>query len=231
MIIAIDGKVATGKSTVAKGVAKALGFISFDTGAMYRCFTWGILRHKINPDSTEDLKKYLSNFSFGIQRDGSEVHYFVEGNDVTRDIRQEGVTALVSQISALPFIRETLVEVQRTWAQGFNAVFEGRDIGTVVFPKADLKIFLTATAEERAKRRLEEWRAKNPREAKGYTLERMVEEINERDVRDSTREVSPLKKADDAVEIDTTGMTPEAVIREVVGLARKRMGASPRKQH
>ena len=219
MIIAIDGKVATGKSSVAKEVARRLAFIYFDTGAMYRSFTWGVLDQKIDPQDIEGLKKYLASFEFDIRIINGEKRYFVMGKDVSEAIRQPRVTGLVSEVSAYPFVREKLVEIQREWAKGVNAVFEGRDIGTVVFPDADLKIFLTASPEIRAKRRLEEWQVKYPEQAESYTLDKMIEEVNKRDSMDSTRETSPLKRAENAIEIDTSTMTIDDVVSKIVSLS------------
>jgi cytidylate kinase len=221
MIVAIDGKVATGKSSVAKGVAHKLGLIYFDTGAMYRCFTWAILKHGIQPDDLASIKNYLKDFNFEIRVKDGEKRYFVEGEDVSEQIRQEKVTSLVSPIASIPFIREKLVEIQRSWAKDVNAIFEGRDIGTVVFPNADFKIFLTASSEIRAQRRLKEWEKKFPEEAAKTSFEKMLQEINQRDFSDSTRKNSPLKMAKDAIEIDTSNMTLEEVIDKVVSIVKK----------
>lgn len=212
MIITIDGPIATGKSSIAKALAKEIGYIYFDTGAMYRCVTYGILQEQINPDNPEELKKFLQNFHFEIKIKAGDKHYFVSGEDVTNKIRGEEVTSAVSKISALPEVREKLVALQRHHAEGVNAVFEGRDMGTVVFPQAELKIFLTGKPEIRAKRRYEELRAKFPTETAQLTLEQTLEEISRRDAYDTTRTISPLKKAPDAHEIDTSNLSVAEIV-------------------
>lgn len=212
MIITIDGPIATGKSSIAKALAKEIGYIYFDTGAMYRCLTYGILKEKVNPDNAQELLDYLERFHFDIKIKQGDKHYFVENEDVTDKIRGDEVTSNVSKVSAIPAVREKLVALQRKHAEGVNAVFEGRDMGTVVFPKAFLKIFLTGSLEVRAKRRFDELRAKFPKETEELTLAHTLEEINRRDQYDINRENSPLKKAPDAYEIDTSNLS----IREIV---------------
>ncbi len=212
MIITIDGPIATGKSSIAKALAKEIGYIYFDTGAMYRCLTYGILKEKVNPDNAQELLDYLERFHFDIKIKQGDKHYFVENEDVTDKIRGDEVTSNVSKVSAIPAVREKLVALQRKHAEGVNAVFEGRDMGTVVFPKAFLKIFLTGSLEVRAKRRFDELRAKFPKETEELTLAHTLEEINRRDQYDMNRENSPLKKAPDAYEIDTSNLS----IREIV---------------
>ena len=164
MIITIDGSIATGKSTIAKRLAYEIGYIYFDTGAMYRCVTYGILKHHIDASDPEKLKQFLKNFKFEIKIKHGDRHYFVDDEDVTLKIRGAEVTSAVSKISAMPAIRDQLVGYKKESAIGVNAVFEGRDMGTVVFPKAELKIFLTGRPEVRAARRLAEIREKFPAE-------------------------------------------------------------------
>lgn len=216
MIITIDGCVATGKSTIAKMLAEAIGFIYFDTGAMYRVLTYGILKKGINPQQEEELAAFLAAFQLEVKNLRGQRHYFFENEEVTQKIRGEQVTAAVSQISALKPIREKLVALQREMALGVNAVFEGRDMGTVVFPDAPLKIFLTGKNEVRAKRRYEELCAKFPEEAAHFSLEKCLEEIEQRDLYDSTRQNSPLRQAEGAFVIDTTYFTPQEIIYKIL---------------
>lgn len=215
MIITIDGPIATGKSTIAKKLARAIGFIYFDTGAMYRSITCGILKHGVNVDNPEELKKFLDTFDFDIKIKQGERCYFVDGENVTDLIRGEKVTAAVSKISAMKEVREKLMALQREFSVGVNAVFEGRDMGTVVFPDAEIKIFLTGKPEVRAKRRYEELKAKYPEEFKDMTIERMLEEINLRDHEDSTREIAPLRQAKDAIVIDTSVLSIDEIILKI----------------
>lgn len=216
MIITIDGPIATGKSTIAKAVAKEIGYIYFDTGAMYRCLTYGIIKNNINYKEIIELKKYLDQFHFDIKLKLGEKRYFVEAEDVTDKIRQEKVTSLVSQISAIKEVREKLVALQKELAQGVNAVFEGRDMGSVVFPEAQVKIFLTGNSETRAKRRFNELRTKFPSETEQLTFEQVLSEINQRDYFDTHREMSPLFQAPDAYVIDTSELTVSDIVLKIL---------------
>lgn len=216
MIITIDGPVATGKSTIAKRVAEELGYIFFDTGAMYRAFTWLGIQKNYDFKNPEDLDKLLKEFSFNIKTKQGERHYWVDQEDVTKAIRGDVVTSRVSEVSANPVIREKLVAMQRNFAVGVNSVFEGRDMGTVVFPHADLKIFLTARPEIRAKRRFDELKAKFPTECQDLTLEMALEDLNKRDHSDSTRAHSPLKQAEDAVLVDTSDQSIDEVVIKIL---------------
>jgi CMP/dCMP kinase len=216
MIITIDGPIATGKSTLAKTLAHEIGFIYFDTGAMYRCVAYGILKNKININDPAQLKEFLNLFKFDIKIKHGERRYFVDEVDVTDKIRLREVTSAVSQSSAKPEVREKLVALQRQFAVGVNAVFEGRDMGTVVFPDAQVKIFLTGRPEVRAKRRFDELKLKYPEETKDLTLEQALEDLNQRDSYDTSREISPLKQASDALVIDTSDLTIEEIIFKIL---------------
>ncbi len=222
MIITIDGPVATGKSTIAKRVAEMLGYIYLDTGAMYRCLTFGIISKGISPDDTDTIKNIVSSFEFEFRMIKGERHYFFNHKDVTLEIRSPEVTAAVSRISAIQEVREKLVGIQRSFAKGVNAVCEGRDLGTVVFPNADLKIFLTGRDDVRAKRRLEEFKIKFPEEAETLTLDEAINDIKKRDQYDSQREHSPLLKAGDAFEIDTSDLTIIQITDKILELAERR---------
>lgn len=217
-IITIDGPVATGKSTIARHLAGSIGYIYFDTGAMYRAATLALLREGVSLDDEEALKEALERFerAFDIKIMRGERCYYLGSEDVSREIRLDRVTAAVSSIAAHPLVREKLVAIQRRLAQGVNAVFEGRDMGTVVFPHAQVKVFLTGSAEERAKRRFEELVAKFPEQYKNLNLETVQKEIEERDRDDTTRAISPLQKADDACTIDTTNLTVDEIVYRIL---------------
>jgi len=216
MIITIDGPIATGKSTIAKELAQRISFIYFDTGAMYRCLTYGLLKNNISLKDTAAIVNYLLTFEFDINIKGGEKSYFVDGEDVTEAIRGEKVTSLVSEVSALKEIREKLVAIQRKLANNINAVFEGRDMGNVVFPDAEVKIFLKGDPIVRAKRRYEEQKTKYPKEYQKLTLEQAIADINKRDHYDMTREFSPLCQANDAHVIDTTNHTIDEIINKIL---------------
>lgn len=216
MIITIDGPIATGKSTIAKRLAEEISFIYFDTGAMYRCITYAILKNNIDVDNDEAIAEFLKTFKFDVKIYYNERRYLVDDEDVTDKIRNQEITSNVSRVSAKGAVRDTLVALQRELSQGVNAVFEGRDMGTTVFPQAKLKIYLTGKPEIRAKRRFEELRKKFPEDTKTLTVEKILEEINLRDKLDSTRELSPLKKADDAYVIDTSEKTLDEIIYEIL---------------
>ncbi len=216
MIITIDGPVATGKSAVAKKLAHSIGFIFFDTGAMYRTLTYGILKHKIDIHQPDQLQSFLDQFQFDIKVVNRERMYFFEDEDVTQKIRKREVTHAVSEVSAVKAVRNKLTAIQRELAFGVNAVFEGRDMGTAVFPDAALKIFLTSRDEVRAKRRYEEIKAKNPEESKNLTLEECLKAITRRDTYDSTREHSPLYQAEDAFLIDTSDLSIDEVVYRIL---------------
>lgn len=216
MIITIDGSIATGKSTIAKHLAREIGYIYFDTGAMYRCMAYAALKKNVDVDNPDALEAFLNDYKFDIKIKRGERFYFVDEEDVTMAIRGEAVTSFVSKVAAIPAVREKLVTLQREWAVGVNAVFEGRDLGTVVFPHADVKIFLTGSPEVRAKRRFEELLVRFPEESKNLTLEKVLEDINKRDTYDTTRKISPLCKAADAYEIDTSNLTLEEIVTKIL---------------
>ncbi len=217
MIVTIDGPAGTGKTTIARRVADKLGYDYFDTGAMYRAVTYQILRHKVDLKNPAQLAPFLDDFRFEIRSEKEGKRYFVDGEDVTETIRTPSVTSHVSEVSANAAIRHALVRVQREFGAGKKAVFEGRDMGTVVFPKADVKIFLTARPSVRAERRYLELKETNAL----TTEEEVMRELLERDHFDSTREVSPLIQAEDAHLVDTSDLTLEQVIERVMALIPK----------
>jgi len=222
MIITIDGPAGTGKTTVAKKVAEALHFAYFDTGAMYRAVTWLLLEKKIPFSDVKRIEKELSHFKFTIKGEGKEKSYFVNGQDVTEHIRSQTVTAAVSEVSALPSVRLELWEMQYEFGNQGDAVFEGRDMGTVVFPDAEIKIFLTARPEVRAERRLKEIIQKKSYDAQETDHDKMLAEIIRRDEYDSSRALAPLKCPDDAFIIDTSDMSIEDVVDAILKYLKRK---------
>ena len=203
MIVAIDGPAATGKSTSAKKVSRELGFTHLDTGAMYRCVTLSVLRNQITLDNENALSQLLNELDIRLEKLDDELVVYLNGEDVSDEIRKAEVTSYVSTVSALSQVRNALVRIQRNIAKNQDCVVEGRDIGTIVFPDAEFKFFLIADDFVRARRRQLDLIAIG--EEKSIAV--LVEEIRQRDFLDSERSNSPLLKADDAIEIDTSKMT------------------------
>ena len=216
MIITIDGPAGTGKSTVARLLAERIGYTFFDTGAMYRAVTHVLLESKIPFTEKARIEEVLASFDFRIESHDGERHYYVGKKDVSNAIRTPLVTKHVSEVAALLVVREAMVVLQRRFAEGVNAVFEGRDLGTVVFPNAELKIFLSASLEVRAERRFRELLFKRPSEAENLTREQVMQDIMRRDQQDMTRTHSPLKPAEDAKIIDTSHLSIEEVVEEIL---------------
>lgn len=223
MIITIDGPSGTGKSTIARELARLLQFTFFDTGAMYRCMAWFIHSEDISPDDVDRLAHIIKNFTFRIQTEQESKRYFVGETDVTSAIRSEQISSLASQIAKLPEVREALMPIQRKAAENAHVVFEGRDMGTVVFPDADIKIFLTASPEVRAHRRYQELVIKFPSYADRYSEPQILEDIVKRDHADSTREISPLKQAPDAILIDTSKLSIQQVLNQIIAIYQKKL--------
>jgi cytidylate kinase len=221
LVIAIDGPVGAGKSTVAKLVARKLGYLYVDTGAMYRAVALKALRlgMDINDPIVMAMLAEATDIQLQQQGDGS-VRVFLDGEDVTEAIRTPEVSEASSIVSAHEGVRKVLAERQKAMAELGGVVMEGRDIQTVIAPDAEVKIFLTASLEERAKRRWLELQQKGI----SVSYEEVLQEVKERDERDKNRTIAPLRKAPDAVEIDTTGITPEEVAEKIVELACKRAG-------
>lgn len=222
--IAIDGPAAAGKSTVARIVAKQLDFVYVDTGAMYRAVTWKALQRGISPDRREELVRMAAALRIELLPGEQSQQVLLDGEDVTESIRSVPVNQNVSAVSAIPDIRSLLVAKQREMAQARGVVMDGRDIGTHVMPDAELKIFLTASVRERAERRFLEMKAKR----EDVTLEQLESEIAERDRMDEQREASPLVRADDAVLVDTSGMTVPQVADRILELAKSAAGKGMR---
>jgi cytidylate kinase len=216
LVIAIDGPAASGKSTTARLVAEELGYVHVDTGAMYRAVTLKVLRAGIDPADGAEIERLLTATRVVLRREGPDTRVLLDGEDVSVPIRTPEVTRAVSMVSSHGAVRRAMVREQRRMGSEGGIVLEGRDIGTVVFPDADLKFFMVAGIEARARRRGEELR----RQGISPDMKSLAEEIRERDRLDSTREESPLKKANDAIEIDTSEMTIEQQVRAVLDRVR-----------
>ena len=217
MIIAIDGPAGSGKSTVAKLISKTLGIIYLDTGAIYRAVGLAALKRNINLEDEKALVELINNIKIEITSSKGEQKILLDGEDITQTIRTEEVGMAASIVSKHPMVRKELLELQRSFAKKGDLVTEGRDTTTVVFPQADVKIFLTATLEERAKRRYKEMMEKGLK----TSFEEVVESIRKRDEQDSNREIAPLKPAPDAIIIDTTHLSPEEVMGIILKEAEK----------
>ena len=217
MQVAIDGPASSGKSTISKLIAKKNHFVYLDTGAMYRVVTLAVLKNQISLDDHRAIEQLVQTIEIGFSMQDGKQSVFMNGEDVTDEIRSVEVTRNVSAVSALKEVRTRLVHLQREIAENHSIIMDGRDIGTVVLPQAEIKIFLVASVEERAKRRFIE----NQEKGIKMSYEELVEDIRRRDHIDSTRKESPLKKAEDAIEIDTTTMTIEDVVKTVTALIQK----------
>ncbi len=214
MNIAIDGPAGAGKSTIAKLLAAKLGILYLDTGAMYRAVGLKALNTGVDIADAAAVEKMLVDTKIDVKQEGGVQHVYLDGKDVSVDIRENRVSKAASDISAVPCVRYKMVELQRKIAAKCDTVLDGRDIGTFVLPNAEHKIFLTASAEERAKRRFAELKAKGS----DLTFEQIKDDILKRDYNDSHRALAPLKKADDATEVDTTSMTIEEVTEKLCAI-------------
>jgi cytidylate kinase len=217
IVIAIDGPAASGKSTTAKRIAEKLDLLFIDTGAMYRAATLLSLEAKCDLNNEENIISAVHSKNISQKNIEGMTLTFAGDRDVSEAIRTREVTNNVSKVAAYKSVRAILVEKQQEMGGRGNVILDGRDIGTVVFPNADLKIFMIATAEERAKRRLKEFEEKGEK----VELSKLIEEINERDRQDAEREASPLKKADDAVEVDTSKLTIDEQVELIINLTKK----------
>lgn len=216
--IAIDGPAGAGKSTIAKLAAKELGFVYVDTGAMYRTIALGLLRGGVDCEDERQLERALNEISVDISYEDGMQQMLLNGENVTGLIRTEEVSRMASISSAKPQVRKKLLMMQRTMAQQRDVIMDGRDIGTQILPKAQLKIYLTASVDARAKRRYLELREKG----ETCSLEEIEQDIRERDDRDMHREIAPLKQAEDAVLVDSSELTIPEVTERIVSLARER---------
>lgn len=217
IIIAIDGPASAGKSTLAKALAKELGYVHVDSGSMYRAVALHFIRHHVDFHDLDQVKSALDQIAITVKRDNSERRTILNGEDVEDAIRSMAVSKIVSAVSAIPIVREELVKVQREVAKDRGVVMDGRDIGTVVFPDAELKIYMDATVDTRAERRQLELTKKGT----PVTLSDVKSNLSERDKIDSERGVSPLRKADDAIVLDNSLITEEEQLEWALGLARQ----------
>ena len=217
-IVAIDGPAGTGKGTIAKLIAKEFGFINVDTGAMFRCVTLAMIRENIKIDEKDKIESLLSKIQISLNEENGEQVVYLNGENVTNQIRTKEINDFISEVSKIPEVRLKLLELQREIAKGQNVVMEGRDIGTTVFPNANVKIYLDASPEERARRRVKQ------NEEKGIysNYEEILESVKRRDKIDSERELSPLKKADDAILVDSTNMQIDEVAQTVYTIIRNK---------
>lgn len=219
--IAIDGPSSAGKSTISRKAAEKFGFIYVDTGAIYRTIGLATKIRGVSLDDTAAVVALLPTLEIELKyNDAGEQHMYLDGNDVSRDIRLPEVSMLASKVSAIPAVREFLVDMQRGMAEKYDVIMDGRDIGTVILPNADLKIFLTADVRDRARRRYEELRAKGMEKP----FDEVLAEMEQRDEQDTQRAAAPLKAADDAVLLDTSGNTLEESIDEVCRLISEKTG-------
>lgn len=223
LIIAIDGPSASGKSTTARIVAERLGYVYIDTGAMYRALTFAAMDRGIRADDDANLAQLSKELNLEFRTEGNVRRVLIDGRDVSEEIRMPDVTAQVSEVSAHRLVREQMIDMQRRMARGGGVVLDGRDIGTVVFPGADLKIFLVADIEARAIRRQAELKCK------GIELSEtlVATDLSDRDRKDAERTESPLRPAEDSIRIDTSGLTIEEQVADVLRLARERLFDEP----
>ena len=217
MIIAIDGPAASGKSTTAKMVAKKLEMTYLDTGAMYRAVTLALLRSNTDLDDYDSVCQVVDELELDIYDKGSKTIVILDGEDVSETIRSMPVTENVSAVSAMKYVRQTMVEIQRNIGKKTNCVVEGRDIGTVVFPDAEFKIFMVADVNMRAKRRLKDFHEMG----ENRSFQEVLADLKRRDEKDSTRAYSPLQKADEAIEIDTSMLSIDQQVRKIINLVKK----------
>ncbi|MBR2956033.1 MAG: (d)CMP kinase [Clostridia bacterium] len=217
--IAIDGPAGAGKSTVAKAVAKELNIIYLDTGAMYRATAYTAIKNGIDVSDPVGVGEMLKTMTMDVTYVDGAQQIIVNGFNTTPYLREHYMSKAASDISALPCVRYKMVDIQRQLAKTYDLVLDGRDIGTFVLPDANCKIFLVASPEERAKRRVEE----NKLKGQESDFETVLKDIKQRDYNDSHREVAPLKKADDAVELDTTTMTIPEVVGAVINLVKEKI--------
>lgn len=215
--IAIDGPAGAGKSSIARAAANNLGFIYVDTGALYRTVALASLKQGFQPSEKEKIVAMLPTIKVTMGFVEGEQRVFLNGEDVSEDIRLPEVSGAASLVSAIPEVRQFLFDLQRDMAKTNDVLMDGRDIGTVVLPDAQLKIFLTASPEERARRRYEQIKDKND-----VTYEEVLKDLNQRDYQDTHRDIAPLKQADDAVLLDTTNMSFDEVVSTIEKLAKER---------
>ncbi len=223
LIVTIDGPAGAGKSTVAQMLAARLGLTYVDSGATYRAAALKVLEAGVDPHDESAVTHLIGGTDVRVESSGGESRVLIDGADVTARLRTPEVTLAAALVSRLPEVRAKLIQIQRAFAQGRGVVMEGRDIGTVVFPQAQLKIFLKADVVERARRRLEQ----DSHDGREATLEKTAYEIGRRDQLDAERKISPLTPASDAIAIDSTHLQAEQVVRQILDLIKKKGWAEP----
>ena len=217
-IVAVDGVAGSGKGSITKIIAQRLGLIAIDTGAMYRCVALECIKQQITSDELEKIKKVLENIDIQIIRENSEQLIFLNGKNVTREIRTPEVDREVAKFAAIKEVREKMTPIQRKMGESNDIIMEGRDIGTVVFPNADVKVFLDCSVEERARRRYKQ----NIEKGIQTTYEEVLESIKERHRLETERDIAPLVQAPDAIYIDSTGMTVEEEADAVIQIINEK---------
>lgn len=218
-VVAIDGPAGSGKGTITKLVGEKLNLINIDTGATFRSVTLAMLNNNIKLDEEEKIIELLNNIKIELTQENGKQKVLLNDEDVTLEIRTQKVNEFVSPVSKLKVVRQNLLILQRKMAEGKNVIMEGRDIGTAVFPNADVKIYLDATAEERARRRVKQNEENN---IEG-SYEEILKSIKSRDEQDSNREIAPLKKAEDAIYVDSSDMTIEEVVEKVISIIEEKL--------
>ena len=217
-IVAIDGPAGTGKGTITKLIAEELGLINIDTGAMYRCVALEALRKNIDDTEIEKVEEILKNIEIKFKRENGNIFVFLNGEDVTKEIRTPEVNACVAKFAALKCVRDKMTPLQQEMGKNSDIIMEGRDIGTAIFPKANVKIYLDASAEERANRRYKQ----NIENGINQSYDDVLESIKQRDILETTRELNPLRKAEDATLLDTTYLTIEEVKEKILEIIKEK---------
>lgn len=217
-IVAIDGPAGTGKGTVTKIVAKKTGLINIDTGAMYRCVALVALNKEISPDEEDKIQNFLEDIDIRLVHNKENQQIFLNGQNVSEEIRNPEVESVVAKFAALKIVRDKITPLQRKMGEENDVIMEGRDIGTVVFPTADVKIYLDCDIEERARRRYKQ----NLEKGINQSFEKVLEEITLRHKLETEREIAPFVKADDAIRIDSTNMTIEEVVEKIEEIIRRK---------
>lgn len=218
-VVAIDGPAGSGKGTITKLIEEKLGLISIDTGAMYRCVTLYMIKNNIALNDEEKIKQLLTKINIDLRKEEGIPKFYLDGKDVSKEIREKEVNELVSQVSHIPMVRENMVNLQRRMAEGKRVIMEGRDIGTNVFPNANVKIYLDATPEERANRR---YKQNIENGITDISYEEILQNVIFRDNNDKTSNIAPLRQAEDAVYLDSSDLTIEQVVKKIISIIKER---------
>ena len=219
IIVALDGPAGSGKGTITKLVAKKLGLVNIDTGAMYRCVTLDCLNNNIKPDELEKIAEILENINIQLKREGENQIVLLNGQDVSKEIRTERIDEMVAKFAAIKIVRDKITPLQQKMGENTDIIMEGRDIGTVVFPNADVKIFLDCSLEERAKRRYKQ----NVERGLNTPYEEVLSELIKRHKLETEREVAPLIQAEDAIYLDSSNLNIEEVTEETIRIIKEQL--------